>query len=248
MRDDVLIIIPARGGSKGIPRKNIKPLNGKPLVYYAIDTARAITGDENICVSTDDDEIIAVVEKYGLKVPFKRPAELATDTAGTYEVLLHALDFYEKQGCHYDAVVLLQTTSPFRKAEQVNEALLLYKNGKGVEMVVSVKECAANPYYNVFEEDADGYLRICKGEGNIIRRQDVPKVYEYNGAIYIMNVEKLKTTHMHKMTKRVKYVMDDLSSFDLDTMWDWRMAEMMAEHNNYRNNVCQIYHKTKSFD
>ena len=225
-----LVIIPARGGSKGIPRKNIKPLNGKPLIYYSIDCARAICPDEDICVSTDDAEIISVVEQCGLKVPFVRPAELASDTAGTYEVLLHALDFYEKQGRHYDAVVLLQNTSPFRKAEQVKEALGVY-NDK-VDMVVSVKECAANPYYCVFEEDAEGYLHVCKGDGNIFRRQDAPKVYEYNGAIYIMNAETLKNTHMHKMKKRVKYVMDDFTSFDLDTMWDWHMAEIMVEHNN----------------
>lgn len=224
---EILVIIPARGGSKGIPHKNIKPLNGKALIYYTIDTARAITVDENICVSTDDDEIIEVVERYGLKVPFKRPAELATDTAGTYEVLLHALNFYESEGKHYDAVLLLQNTSPFRKEEQVREALRLYT--KDIDMVVSVKECAANPYYCVFEETSEGYLHVCKGDGNIFRRQDAPKVYEYNGAIYIINPEVLKTTHMHKMQKRVKYVMDDISSFDLDTMADWTMAEMMVK-------------------
>lgn len=224
---EILVIIPARGGSKGIPHKNIKLLNGKPLIYYTIDTARAITGDENICVSTDDDEIIEVVENYGLKVPFKRPEELATDTAGTYEVLLHAIEYYESLGKHYDVILLLQNTSPFRKVEQVKEALSLYN--KDVDMVVSVKECTANPYYCVFEEDEDGFLHVCKGEGNIFRRQDAPKVYEYNGAIYIMNPEVLKTTHMHKMQKRVKYVMDDISSFDLDTMADWNMAEMISK-------------------
>lgn len=222
----ILTIIPARGGSKGIPHKNIKPLNGKPLIYYTIDCARAICDDEDICVSTDAPEIISVVEQYGLKVPFVRPAELATDTAGTYEVLLHALNFYEKQGMHYDVVMLLQNTSPFRTAEHVKEALKLYT--PEVDMVVSVKECPANPYYCVFEENEEGYLHVCKGDGNIFRRQDAPKVYEYNGAIYIMNAETLKTTHMHKMQKRVKYVMDDLSSFDLDTMWDWQMAETIV--------------------
>ena len=226
----ILVIIPARGGSKGIPHKNIKPLNGKPLIHYTIDEARQIVNDEDICVSTDDSEIIKCVEDYGLNVPFVRPEKLATDTAGTYEVLLHAISFYEKQGRHYDAVLLLQNTSPFRKAEQIKEALSLYNNN--VDMVVSVKECAANPYYCVFEEDNNGYLHVCKGEGNIFRRQDAPKVYEYNGAIYIMNAEKLKTTNMHKMQKRVKYVMDDLSSFDLDTMWDWQMAEMMIKKGN----------------
>ena len=223
----ILVIIPARGGSKGIPHKNIKLFNGKPLIYYTIDCARAICDDEDICVSTDDPEIILVVEKYNLKVPFVRPAELATDTAGTYEVLLHALNYYEQQGKHYDVVMLLQNTSPFRTAEHVKEALKLYTSD--VDMVVSVKECPANPYYCVFEEDNNGFLHVCKGDGNIFRRQDAPKVYEYNGAIYIMNAEKLKTTHMHKMQKRVKYVMDDLSSFDLDTMWDWQMAESIIK-------------------
>jgi N-acylneuraminate cytidylyltransferase len=225
----ILVIIPARGGSKGIPHKNIKPLNGKPLIYYTIDVARSLVRDEDICVSTDDPEIIKTVEDYKLKVPFVRPAELATDTAGTYEVLLHALDFYEKQGKRYDVVLLLQNTSPFRKSEQVKEALTFYN--PDIDMVVSVKECAANPYYCVFEEDKNGFLHVCKGDGNIFRRQDAPKVYEYNGAIYIMNANTLKTTHMHKMSKRVKYVMDEVSSTDLDTMADWMKAESILQSN-----------------
>lgn len=223
----ILVIIPARGGSKGIPHKNIKPFNSKPLIYYTIDCARAICDDEDICVSTDDAEIISVVEHYGLKVPFIRPAELATDTAGTYEVLLHAVNYYEQQGKHYDVVMLLQNTSPFRTTEHVKEALRLYT--PEVDMVVSVKESPANPYYNVFEEDSNGFLHVSKGEGNIFRRQDAPKAYEYNGAIYIMNAEKLKKTHMHKMQKRVKYVMDEMSSFDLDTMTDWNIAESIIK-------------------
>lgn len=223
----LLVVIPARGGSKGIPRKNIKPFNGKPLIYYAIDTARAVASDDDICVSTDDDEIIQVVEDYGLKVPFKRPAELATDTAGTYEVLLHALDFYETRGNHYDALILLQNTSPFRTADHLKEALKLFT--PDVDMVVSVKECAANPYYCVFEENGDGFLQVSKGDGTIYRRQDAPKVYEYNGAIYIINPESLKKQHMHQFNKRVKYVMDEMSSYDLDTMTDWKIAEMIKK-------------------
>lgn len=224
-----LVIIPARGGSKGIPHKNIKPLGGKPLIYYTIDVARAVVDDADICVSTDDPEIIRCVRDYGLSVPFVRPAELASDTAGTYEVLLHAVDFYERQGRFYDTVLLLQNTSPFRTAEQVKDAIGLYT--PEMDMVVSVKECSANPYYCVFEESQDGYLHICKGDGNITRRQDAPKVYEYNGAIYFMNTAVLKTTPLSKMQRRVKYVMDESSSLDLDTMWDWQMAEMMIKQN-----------------
>lgn len=221
-----LVIIPARGGSKGIPHKNIKPLAGKPLIYYTIDVARQIVPDIDICVSTDDPEIIKCVEEYGLKVPFVRPDELATDTAGTYEVLLHAVGFYEKQGRDYDTVILLQNTSPFRRAGQVKEAMKLYRND--IDMVVSVKECAANPYYCVFEENTEGWLHVCKGDGTITRRQDAPKVYEYNGAIYIINIKSLKQMPLHAFPHRVKYVMDSQSSLDLDTMFDWQMAEAIV--------------------
>ena len=220
-----LVIIPARGGSKGIPHKNIKSLNGKPLIHYTIDVARQIVDDEDICVSTDDKEIVQCVEDYGVKVPFIRPAELATDTAGTYEVLLHALDYYEKQGKRYDNVILLQNTSPFRTAGHVREALKLYT--PLIDMVVSVKETSSNPYYNCFEENSQGFLHISKGEGLYTRRQDVPKAYEYNGAIYVINPESLKKMPLGKFTRRIKYVMDDLHSVDLDNMIDWKLAELI---------------------
>lgn len=221
----ILIVIPARGGSKGIPGKNIKPLNGKPLIEYTIDVARTIVDDSRICVSTDDDRIIDTVEGYGLKVPFKRPQCLATDTTGTYEVLLHALDFYEKKGEIFDVVVLLQATSPFRTEQHLKEALALYR--KDIDMVVSVKESASNPYYDSFEEDEKGMLFISKGDDHYTRRQDCPPVYDYNGAIYIINVESLKEKPLSKFTKRVKYVMNEEYSLDLDTMLDWYMAELM---------------------
>lgn len=222
-----LVIIPARGGSKGIPHKNIKPLAGKPLIEYTIDVARQVADDCDICVSTDDWDIINLVEKYGLKVPFVRPAHLATDTAGTYEVLLHALEFYESHGVFYDNILLLQNTSPFRKAEHVKEALALYNND--IDMVVSVTEVSANPYYNCFEEDENGYLHISKGDGSLTRRQDAPKCWEYNGAIYVINPESLKKMSLGKFTKRVKYVMDKIYSVDLDTPSDWIIAEAIIK-------------------
>lgn len=223
-----LVVIPARGGSKGIPHKNIKNLNGKPLIEYTIDVARQIVNDEDICVSTDDKEIVSVVEDYGLKVPFLRPDYLATDMAGTYGVLLHALNFYEGMGHKYDNVLLLQTTSPFRLAGQVKEALSLYTSD--IDMVVSVKSVSANPYYNCFEEDVEGFLHISKGEGDYIRRQDIPQAWEYNGAIYVINPESLKQVPLSKFKKRVKYVMDDIHSIDLDTMFDWHMAELILNN------------------
>lgn len=220
-----LVVIPARGGSKGIPHKNIKPLNERPLIYYTIDAARCIADDAHVCVSTDDDSIIETVELYGLKVPFKRPESLATDTAGTYEVLLHALKFYEDKGEYFDAVVLLQATSPFRTGNHIKEALKLYSDD--LDMVVSVKDTDSNPYYLCFEEDAERMLHISKGDGRYTRRQDCPPVYEYNGAIYIINLKSLKAMPLSKFTKCRKYVMDREHSVDIDTMMDWMIAEYM---------------------
>lgn len=222
-----LVIIPARGGSKGIPHKNIKPLGDKPLICYSIDLARKIVPECDICVSTDDSEIIKVVEDYGLKVPFVRPDYLAADTTGTYDVLLHALKFYENKGEKYDNVILLQCTSPFRREEDIRQALNLYT--PQIDMVVSVKDASSNPYYNCFEEDSNGYLSISKGNREYHRRQDAPNAWEYNGAIYIINSSKLKEKPMSDFTKVVKYVMDDIHSIDLDTMFDWKMAELMLK-------------------
>lgn len=220
-----LVIIPARGGSKGIPHKNIKELCGKPLICYAIDTARKFTIDDNICVSTDDNAIIKIVEDYGLKVPFKRPEYLATDNAGTNGVLLHALDFYEQAGNHFDVIVLLQATSPFRRAEDVIEAVKLYDDG--IDMVTSVMPAKCNPYYDCFEDDSRGLLKISKGDGTIERRQDAPCVWQLNGAIYVINPIQLKTKGLAGMTNIRKYVMDELHSIDLDNMLDWKIAELM---------------------
>lgn len=220
-----LIIIPARGGSKGIPGKNIKPLGGKPLICHTIDAARGFADDERICVSTDDPAIAEVAENYGLKVPFLRPEYLASDTASTYDVLLHAVDFYERAGLDFDTVVLLQPTSPFRTAAHVREAAALYD--PSFDMVVSVAEAKSNPYFTCFEEDCNGLLHHSKGNGDYSRRQDCPPVYEYNGAIYIINPLSLKQMPLSKFTRVRKYVMDAADSLDLDTPLDWKMAEMM---------------------
>jgi len=222
-----LVIIPARGGSKGIPHKNIKELGGKPLICYAIDVARAFTTDDNICVSTDDDAIIKVVEDYGLKVPFKRPDYLASDNAGTNGVLVHALDFYEQKRVRFDVVVLLQTTSPFRMVKDVIEALKLYDDS--IDMVTSVMPAKCNPYYDGYEDNDEGLLTISKGEGTIERRQDAPRVWQQNGAVYVINPESLKTKGLAGMTKIRKYVMDEIHSVDLDNMLDWKIAEIMLK-------------------
>ena len=222
-----LVVIPARGGSKGIPHKNIKPLGGKPLIYYSIDVARQFTTDENICVTTNDAEIISVVEQHGLKVPFVRPAELATDTCGSSEVIQHAYQFFADKGIQYDAIVLLQPTSPFRKDEFIKEAVALYDDS--IDMVTSVRPAACNPYYDGFEENEDGLLQISKGDGTIARRQEAPKVWQQNGSIYVINPKSLIEKGMGGFTKIKKYAMSEAYSVDLDTMLDWKMAELIIK-------------------
>ena len=223
-----LYVIPARGGSKGIPHKNIKPLAGKPLIGYSIDVARQLAADYDICLTTDDPDIAATAESMGLNVPFLRPASLATDTCGTYEVLIHALDFYRDRGIDYDTLVLLQPTSPMRTADDVRAAMALYS--PDIDMVVTVKEAASNPYYNCYETDSDGFLHISKGDGGYTRRQDAPKVWEYNGAVYVINVESLRRMPLSAFTRRRMSVMPAERSVDLDTPVDWLIAEKLIEN------------------
>lgn len=221
-----LYLIPARGGSKGIPGKNIKPFCGKPLICHSIDHARTFSLDKLICLSTDSEEIRQVAEGYGLEVPFLRPAELATDKSGSREVMLHALDFYKNRGVYIDCLVLLQPTSPLRRPQDIAGCLKLYT--PSLDMAVSVKEAATNPYYNAFETDADGYLHISKGPGTYTRRQDAPKVWEYNGAVYVINPESLRAKPMGLFEKRRMYPMPADRSIDLDTPLDWLLAEKLA--------------------
>ncbi len=225
-----LIVIPARGGSKGVPRKNIKVLGDKPLIQWTIDEARKIFSDKNICISTDDEEIKTIVEDNGLKVPFLRPKELATDYAGTYEVLLHAINYYENIGYYPDTLILLQPTSPFRTSEQIGEAIKYFNSCNDIEMLVSVKETKSNPYYMLREENKNGFLVRSK-ESNVTRRQDVPKVWELNGAIYIIDIDSLKNKNLNQFTKVKKFEMDEITSHDIDTIFDWEVACTIVNNN-----------------
>lgn len=198
------------------------------MICHAIDHARgAGAKDGDICVSTDSEDIARVVRDYGVEVPFMRPAELASDTAGSYEVIVHALDYYRSIGREYDVVVLLQPTSPLRTAEDILEAVKKYRDD--LDMVVTVREARSNPYYGVFEPDAEGFMRISKGDGSYTRRQDAPKVYEYNGAVYVMNVGSLRRCHMRDFRRIIASEMPASRSIDLDTPLDWEIAERLLE-------------------
>lgn len=219
-----LYIIPARGGSKGIPHKNIKPLAGRPLIAYSIDVARELCPEQDrIILSTDDPAIADTARSLGLKVDYMRPADLATDSSGSREVMLDAMDWADARGIVYDCIVLLQPTSPLRTADDVRAALELYT--PQVDMVVSVEPAACNPYYNCFETDADGFLHISKGDGLLTRRQDAPPAWTYNGAVYVINPQSLRAMPMGSFGRRVPSPMAAERSIDLDTPRDWAVAE-----------------------
>lgn len=220
-----LYIIPARGGSKGIPRKNIKPLGGRPLIHLSIDAAReAGADDRHIILSTDDAEIADTGRRAGLPVEYMRPPELATDTAGSREVILDAMAYADRTGIGYDCVVLLQPTSPLRTAADIRAALALYS--PEIDMVVTVTEAASNPYYNCFETDpATGFLHVSKGDGLYTRRQDAPAAWEYNGAVYVINPASIRAMALGEFPRRVPSPMPRERSIDLDTPLDWLVAE-----------------------
>ena len=184
-----IVVIPARGGSKGLKDKNILDLYGKPLICYTIDEARKVFSDDRIIFSTDSPKIKQLAEQRGLKVHFIRPEALSTDYSTSEDVIRHALNWYNKQHNEIpDNVVLLQPTSPFRKAKHIKEALRLFS--KKIDMLVSVKKTHSNPYFTLFEEDSDEYLFKSK-KSSFTRRQDCPEVWEYNGAIYVINTSSI---------------------------------------------------------
>ena len=221
----ILFVIPARGGSKGIPGKNIKPIGGIPLICRSIDIARKFVDDKDICVTTDSDEIIDVVRKHGMEVPFKRPNYLATDTASSYDVLIHALDFYKEKGIEYDWMVLLQPTTPFRKEEDLRKMLDMMNDD--LDMVVSVKQAETNPYYNCYAVNEQGFLqKFIKTSGGGYGRQAArPVIYEKNGSVYIIKILSLRQQRINEFEKVHIYEMSKEYSIDLDEPLDWIFAE-----------------------
>lgn len=223
----ILAVIPARGGSKGLPGKNVKMLCDKPLIGWTIDAARGVLEDEDICVSTDYPSIVNVVRNYGLEVPFLRPDYLGSDTSGTREVLIHALDFYKKEkGKEYDTVLVLQPTSPLRNATHVQEALALYT--PDVDMVVSVKRSHAATV--MVHENETGFLDFTLNT-RAARRQEMPDYYEYNGAIYVINVHSLYASDSLNFEKKRKYLMDEVCSVDIDNQFDFDLVNLIMKKN-----------------
>ncbi|AZQ44701.1 acylneuraminate cytidylyltransferase family protein [Nonlabens ponticola] len=224
----ILAVIPARGGSKGIPRKNIKMLGSKPLIAYSIDVALESQLFDDIIVSTEDDEIAAVASEYGAKVPFLRRKELANDTAPTIDVLVDLLQNEMIARESYDAICLLQCTTPFRDLKEVSKAVEQFKNSNA-DSLVSVRKVPDhfNPHWT-FERNIQGNLKIATGDKHLItRRQELPEAFYRDGSVYLTKVSVI-LEQKSLFGQSIAYVENKFElEVNLDTMKDWKVAENM---------------------
>lgn len=225
-----LAIIPARGGSKGLPRKNVRPLGGVPLIGHTIRAALG-SGVERVIVSTDDDEIAAVAQEYGAEIPFRRPAALASDSAKSLSVLLHALSFMENEaGMQVDQVVFLQPTSPFRNQTHLAEAMQQHREHekRSTVSVTSVDEY--HPYFMFTMHEKASLQPLFELDERPLRRQDLPVFYRLNGALYITNREYYdhcgENDAIFDWHSLSGYVMDAPSSVDINDYLDFQRAEL----------------------
>lgn len=220
-------LIPARGGSKGIPGKNIAPCAGRPLLAYTADAALQAKSLSRTILSTDDEAIARVGRELGLEVPFMRPAELGSDTASSLSVIAHALDWLELRGTEVEAIVLLQPTSPFRTAAQIDEAVALFRE-TGADTVVSVVEVPHRFHPSALMDVKNGFLHPWQSSGEmVLRRQEVPVLYARNGpAILVMRPSQVRTGVLYG-AGTVAYIMSAKDSLDIDTPDDLLFAEFL---------------------
>ena len=222
----ILGLIPARGGSKGVPRKNVKLLAGKPLIAYTIEQAQKTKSIDRLVLSTEDMEIADVATKYGLEVPFMRPDCLAQDSSDTFGVVRHAVRHFEERGEIYDAVCLLQPTSPYRPTGVIDDAIREFLIQRP-DSLVSVRRVPDefNPHW-VFELDEKNRLRICTGEKKIIsRRQNLPPAYHRDGAIYITSMNTIKNGEDLLGNDILAFPIESPLLFNIDTIADWETAD-----------------------
>ena len=220
----ILALITARGGSKRLPQKNIRPLGGRPLIVWSIEVAKGIPEICDILVSTDDNAIAEVARSAGAFVPWLRPAELATDSASSVDACVHALDSYERDHGKVDGLLLLQPTSPFRSRETVLRGIEIFR-GHQYRPVLGVSPAGAHPMW-CFRLEGETMRPFIEGAGLHLRSQDLPPAYVINGALYLIAPDDLRQ-------RRCFYDVDVLplkieqpeESIDIDTEWDWKMAE-----------------------
>lgn len=227
----VVVTICARGGSKGIPRKNIKLLNGRSLIAYTIDQAKKFSWADRIVVSTDDEEIKRVAEACGVNVPFLRPKELATDTISVIPAVIHVVQTAENYWKEkYDIVINLSPTCPLRTVKDIESAARTLVDIPDTESVFSVSESHNNPYFNMYEMNNKDYVILSKlRKEPIIRRQKAPRVYAQNGSIYAIWKKTLFEKKDFDTNKTRIYVMPQERSIDIDTSLDFELVEFLIK-------------------
>lgn len=226
----VLCLVTARGGSKGLPRKNVRPLLGKPLVAWSIEAGLRAPSADALVVSTDDADIAQAAREAGARVPFMRPTELAGDTASSVDVVLHAIDWLATAGEHYDLVVLLEPTSPLRESSDIEAAIeLLAVSGAGA--VVSV--CRAESLHPAFmyRRDAGGRLRpFLDRQPTGLRRQEIEPLYFLEGSVYVSRIDMLRERRSFYHDDTVAYEVPKWKSLEIDDLDDFLMIEALLKH------------------
>lgn len=236
-RSPVVAVIPARGGSKGVPRKNIRPLAGKPLIAYAIETALASNLIDRVIVSTDDGEIAETSRRCGAEVPFIRPRELATDDSPEWLTWRHAiLTLEEEDGESSMAVfVCVPPTSPLRSVEDVDSCIRTLMDSDA-DLVITVKEASRNPYFNMVTLNNDGYAElVIRPQSNIHRRQDAPRVYDMTTVAYAARPEFIKGADSIFEGRVKAVVVPSERALDIDAELDFQFAEFLLARSSDRD-------------
>jgi CMP-N,N'-diacetyllegionaminic acid synthase len=229
----VYCVIGARGGSQGLPGKNIRPLLGKPLIGWSIEHALATPEVDHVVVSTDSEEIAGVAREFGAEVPFTRPAELATSASGKFGVWKHALSACEAHfGAPCDVYLDLDCTNPLREPSDVSAAIAQLRDSRsiGVDVVFTICEARKNPYFNLVEPNAEGALKMSKSLGpTVLRRQDAPPVFEHVASIYAANPDYVRRANHLLDGYAVGYDIGQDKCFDVDSEFDFELIEFLLK-------------------
>lgn len=232
---EILGTICCRGGSKGVPGKNIRLLNGKPLIIHTIEAAKGSKYLADIIISTDDDTIMSIAKAAGANVPFRRPAELATDTSSKWPVFIHAVNEYERlYGKSIDFIVDMDVTVPLKTSFDIDGAIQMALEDSTVDVVITGYEPERNPYFNMMEIGNDGFAHIVKQTDRpIVRRQDAPVVYSLTPAAYVIKKSALfEFEHWSKARCKI-YPMPRTRAVDIDTEIDFKIVEALIQQQKY---------------
>ena len=231
MKKTFLAIIPARGGSKRLPNKNILPLNGKPLISYSINAALNSKYIDEVIVTSDSKKILHIAKKYGANI-IKRPSSLASDTSSTFDALKHAIELYKQNGKQFDYIILLQPTSPLRKSKHINEAVkMLFK--RDAKAIVSITKAIHSPLWSFKAKKNKKLDKIFESKFMKKRSQDLPVFYNVNGSIYICDTKQLLKEETILISNDIYgYEMSNKYSVDIDDAIDFKLAQILLGEGN----------------